>query len=856
LGPSRLIRPAAVLAIAVMLLSLGAAGAATDPVASSSGGPDGGPVALQVGTFPPASEPARERVEPRFGIESPVGDVERLWAMSSSGWTANEEYVGGTYVWTDQVLDDAGAGAYTYPDGPSYMANAADLVEIRVAADGDGGLVLGARLNTLLDEGIPAVAIGITGPAAPAQPEVWPGAGVTAEDVRWVVTLDGRVDGGSTLTDLADGRVVALGPADVRNETARPQRALENTLTTVVTPAQLGVNSIPTRFGIHAVAGVREPDADEWYRPSDTTTPPAYDVAFFTGDTGENFGDWERAKQAELLAAGDITAARRTVDLSISDRPAVPKAGQAQSRIYRMSIQEKLGEGIAPYEIPLVKGAEEQTTIAQGNRYLGLFQPYTVWVPRGYPSLPKPLSLFVSLHGLGGNHYDTVSEWTSGAISVPALAVFPLGHAPSGFYQEAGELDVLESLEDARSVLPVDDDRVYLTGISMGGSGTYTVGTHHPDLFAGAVPIVGPGAGTREFLYPAPVEPVMGEVRDDVQIYRMGSFGREVLDNALNLPYRIFAAVLDPLTTVTFSEGDAARWEELGYDYQYGLFPRRTHEFFTPYVNTLYHQLLDGCTVGEVPGCDRSLDPPVGRVRDENPARVVYKAVPFQWRDELSDKLRFDGAYWVDGMVPRKAELADDYARIDVSSRRLAAKRRAQVQEWGTTAPEVRTFGPTGEPYKFKGRGWAVVAAEVSNGFDAVLHNLDAVTLDVGRMALSTAEPIVMTATGDGTTIVTLADGGWSDGTVVEVRRGGEAVASATASGGAVSLAVPFETPARGGGAPQYVITAGAAPVTGPAPVTPPRGGTLPATGGDELRALLALTLFGAAGLVLRRRRR
>jgi predicted peptidase len=41
------------------------------------------------------------------------------------------------------------------------------------------------------------------------------------------------------------------------------------------------------------------------------------------------------------------------------------------------------------------------------------------------------------------------------------------------------------------SAYSVDKNRVYLTGLSMGGQGTWSFGTAHPDIFAALLPICG-----------------------------------------------------------------------------------------------------------------------------------------------------------------------------------------------------------------------------------------------------------------------------------------------------------------------------------------------------------------------------
>ncbi len=58
-------------------------------------------------------------------------------------------------------------------------------------------------------------------------------------------------------------------------------------------------------------------------------------------------------------------------------------------------------------------------------------------------------------------------------------------------YLGLGDADVLRAIAEARAHLNVDADRIYLCGDSMGGWGTWNVGTRHPDLFAALAPIYG-----------------------------------------------------------------------------------------------------------------------------------------------------------------------------------------------------------------------------------------------------------------------------------------------------------------------------------------------------------------------------
>ncbi|HAN87448.1 MAG TPA: hypothetical protein DCQ13_07360 [Firmicutes bacterium] len=51
--------------------------------------------------------------------------------------------------------------------------------------------------------------------------------------------------------------------------------------------------------------------------------------------------------------------------------------------------------------------------------------------------------------------------------------------------------DLYELLKEIKSGYDIDEDRVYLTGLSMGGHGTWVFAVQHPDEFAAIVPICG-----------------------------------------------------------------------------------------------------------------------------------------------------------------------------------------------------------------------------------------------------------------------------------------------------------------------------------------------------------------------------
>jgi predicted esterase len=121
-------------------------------------------------------------------------------------------------------------------------------------------------------------------------------------------------------------------------------------------------------------------------------------------------------------------------------------------------------------------------------------QPYRLYVPASYDGR-WPLPLVIAMHGTSGDESSLFDgkSYGEGAIKQAAekhglLLVSPYGRGTTE-YRGIGENDVLCVLEDVRKRYKVDDDRVYLTGHSMGGTGAAYLALHHPDLFAAAAPL-------------------------------------------------------------------------------------------------------------------------------------------------------------------------------------------------------------------------------------------------------------------------------------------------------------------------------------------------------------------------------
>jgi len=137
----------------------------------------------------------------------------------------------------------------------------------------------------------------------------------------------------------------------------------------------------------------------------------------------------------------------------------------------------------------LFSGAYKRTrqSLVDGSvQYYGV-QPPTDFDPK------KEYSLVLSLHGAG---VDAAGQ--AGAYSAKdwAFIVAPTNRRPFGFdWEEWGRLDGIETLDDAQDAFNIDPSRVYVTGHSMGGHGTWQFGVLFPGRFA----VVGPSAGWSSF---------------------------------------------------------------------------------------------------------------------------------------------------------------------------------------------------------------------------------------------------------------------------------------------------------------------------------------------------------------------
>jgi predicted esterase len=176
----------------------------------------------------------------------------------------------------------------------------------------------------------------------------------------------------------------------------------------------------------------------------------------------------------------------------------------------------------------------------------GSLQPYNLFIPSAPTDELMPL--VVVLHGKGATweSWFAATDVTRWAEREGFVVIAPHGRG-DWFYLGPGESDTLDTIRAVSAALPIDPDRVYLLGHSMGGWGTWHLGAAHPNLFAAIVPM-------------ATWPPV------------------QLLPSTRYLAPYILHGSIDDIVSVQGSRLARAHLANLGIEHNYEEFPDRAHE--------------------------------------------------------------------------------------------------------------------------------------------------------------------------------------------------------------------------------------------------------------------------------------
>ena len=217
---------------------------------------------------------------------------------------------------------------------------------------------------------------------------------------------------------------------------------------------------------------------------------------------------------------------------------------------------------------PNESGFMKRTATIGANTYC-----YQIFVPHDYtPKKKWPVILF--LHGAGERGDDCVTQTVVGlgpaikreATSFPAIVVFPQCRRGEVWFGDM-EAQALDALEQTVKEFNGDRQRIYLTGLSMGGYGAWYLAVRHPGKFAAMAPICGGVVPPARFPFPPEAAAqIPAEKPYETIAAQIGK-----------TPVWIFHGEADVVIPVTESRRMAAALEALGGNMKYTEYPGVGH---------------------------------------------------------------------------------------------------------------------------------------------------------------------------------------------------------------------------------------------------------------------------------------
>lgn len=647
----------------LLLLGLTTAVSASDAPQHGSGPVVASPAADQqptgAGTSDRPNKPDHSN-KPKDPKDPDLEVPEPGWYAGSTGIGGTARYDDGEWVHQDFVYDDG-----------ERADNAADIVEVRARAD-DDDLVVRVTLNTLRDHDTPVLGLALGSPGG--EPVDWPnGAGVSSPWERFVTVLP---NGDSAVLTTSDGDTTL----------ATPTVDLDANTVELIVPGAAADDPV-----LRLTAGAGLWGDTSW------TSAGVIDLAFNSHDqepSGDNFRD---VAQGAAISSGDVSAMHQDLDVT-SLRDGKVEGPVREPGLYNAVFESRqdLGGGYA----------------SGFPTYRGKYQPYALWIPAGV-DLDEPTPLILILHSLGQihNQYNSRTMYHQMGDGLGAVAITPLALGTGGWYLDEALVDTLEAWVDVTGRFTIDPERTYSSGYSMGGYGTYRLGTLLPELLAAGVSWVGPPTNGIWTGSPTTNDPGL--------TYHQ-------LENTNHVPFFIVHGTNDELVPVLGVTRQAERFKELGHEYRYALHPGQEHFSFA---------ILDDWS--------RERTWVHGRRRVTDPARVTFKVRPHTWATPSGERFvatighlrdlatelgaALDGAYWVQDVVADGD--GDVTGEVDLTSHAV----RNRVPE----LTEVMAVAvPGSSPHVLTGQDRTFLPVTPENRLSGTLSGVASLTVDLASTGL------------------------------------------------------------------------------------------------------------------------
>jgi predicted peptidase len=212
------------------------------------------------------------------------------------------------------------------------------------------------------------------------------------------------------------------------------------------------------------------------------------------------------------------------------------------------------------FVIPMIVNSQQTGMYfkVEVRKHVTLETNFLLYLPEGYDLEKRQWPLLLFLHGRGesGDMLDFVKKYgPPGMIEhgykFPFIVVSP--QCPEGQNWSVEVLDML--LNEMVRIYRVDTNRIYVTGLSMGGTATWDLAVDFPWRFAAIVPICGR------------VDPGKAE-------------------RIKNLPVWVFHGAKDDIIPVEISETMVKALKALGSPVKFTLYPEANHDSWTEAYNS------------------------------------------------------------------------------------------------------------------------------------------------------------------------------------------------------------------------------------------------------------------------------
>ena len=138
--------------------------------------------------------------------------------------------------------------------------------------------------------------------------------------------------------------------------------------------------------------------------------------------------------------------------------------------------------------------------------------PYLLYLPENYkPGIALPVMLFLHGRGESDGPLSVVAKWGPPLLvaegeKLPYILLSPQCPKEDNWSSATQQSRLIELLDSVVDKFGGDKNRIYLTGLSMGGSGSWRMAADHPQRFAAVVPICGRGqTSDADKLKPLPI---------------------------------------------------------------------------------------------------------------------------------------------------------------------------------------------------------------------------------------------------------------------------------------------------------------------------------------------------------------